>query len=260
MFVSITDIDIKRKIFIETQLSYLIMPRKTRNINVEPKLFPTTNFLCPKNLRAWNLLRKICRDYGYKYLLRQSNNLGWASFIYLVLGIILALSFFGIINLKITTGTSNNSKFDNSLEYIIAFDVAFYLLLLFKELIYGIRLNSFYQLHKNNFEDMRIFLADIARQTDWYFVKGIKPKNHLYRFALKHLKKNNANEDQLSAHLQDILTTMKEIINDLEYEEQQRPFTVLGFAPSYQILSTLGIGVLSLVFAVLQSNWKTPNT
>ena len=169
-FFGITEMDIRRKIFLETQMGYMITPRKFGGVESEKKLYPTTNFLCPRHLRGWNLLRKIGRDYGHKYSLREANNLGWAAALYFFFTIILALDFFHIINLYFFVNCSEaNSRLAKTLKIIMLFDVLFFFTLLMRQLLLGIKLNKFYKIHKSNFEEMQIFISDIARKTDWYF-------------------------------------------------------------------------------------------
>lgn len=251
MFFAITTLDIKRKIFIETQLGYILAPKKYGGVEGVKKIFPTTNFLSPKHLRGWNLLRKIGRDYGFKYLLREENNLAWAAAIYFFFAIILALDFFGIVPLTIFV---NNATTYRTLETMISFDAIVFFLLLIQEMMLGVKLNRFYRTHKNNFEEIQIFLSDIARKIDWYFSKNLKPKNYLYKFTVDYFKNpsKEGQDEPVSERLEDLLSTMREITHDIEFEESHRPFTVLGFEPSSNILSTIAIGVCSLTFAMVQ--------
>ena len=251
VFFAVYDIDIKRKIFIETQLGYMITPKKYGGIEAAKKIFPTTNFLSPKHLRGWNLLRKIGRDYGFRYSLREQNNLGWAAAVYIFFAVILILDFFDIVRLAWFVKDKTMYK---TLEVTISFDTIFFFLLLIKEMMLGIKLNRFYRIHKNNFEDMQIFLSDIARKIDWYFSKNLKPKNYLYKFTVDYFKNpSKENQDEpVSERLEDLLSTMREIAHDIEFEESHRPFTVLGFEPSSNLLGTIAIGVSSLTFAIVQ--------
>ena len=251
VFFALADVDTSRKIFLETQLGYMITPRKYGGTEGEKKIFPTTNFLCPRHLRGWNLLRKIGRDYGYKYSLREANNLGWAAVLFFLLAILLALDFFKIIEIgKWINGAATYTSF----QLIVLFDVLCFFTLLMRELVLGIKLNKFYKIHKNNFEEMQIFISDIARKTEWYFNKNLTPKNYLYSFIVDHFKSECRNSRGLSVNkrLEDLLSTMKEINRDLQFEETHRPFTVLGFEPSTYLLRTIGIGVASLTFAITQ--------
>ena len=252
IFFALSDLDNKRKIFIQTQLGYMVAPKKYGGVEADKKIFPTTNFLSPKHLRGWNLLRKIGRDYGFSYSLREGNNMGWAAAIYIFFSVILALDFFGIVSLAALV--NYDDKLYSTLKTMITFDVIFFFLLLSKELVLGIKLNRFYRTHKNTFEELQIFLSDIARKIDWYFVKNLKPKNYLYKFAVEYFKnpsKEN-NDEAVSERIEDLLSTMREIAHDIEFEEGHRPFTVLGFEPSSRLLSTIAIGVCSLTFALVQ--------
>ena len=247
-FLLLPETDMRRKIFIEQQLAYIITPKKYGGAEGEKKMYPTNNFLCPKNLRGWNLLRKISRDYGYRYSLRESNNLAAATALYLSMAVLLGLHFFHVIKLTYINET-------DSITFTIAFDVVVFFVLVVKQLLLGIGLNKFYQIHKNNFEEMQIFIADIARKMEWYFVKNIKPKNYLYNYIITYFKTRFDTSDQLantSERLEDILGTLREINRDLDYEEANKPFCILGFEPTYRLLSTIGVGISSLLFAIVQ--------
>lgn len=79
----------------------MISPRKVENDEINSKLYPTINFVCPVSLKSWGLMRNIALDIGKKYtnclLFLISGSLVFM--LSTVIGVI--LSYFKIIEIKI---------------------------------------------------------------------------------------------------------------------------------------------------------------
>ncbi len=44
----------------------MISPKKIENDEINKKLLPTLNLLCPVSLKSWSQMRRIVYDYGKK--------------------------------------------------------------------------------------------------------------------------------------------------------------------------------------------------
>ncbi|KRX06153.1 hypothetical protein PPERSA_12842 [Pseudocohnilembus persalinus] len=78
-------LEMKRKLFLMSQLSNLISPKKQENLENYKKLYPTINLLCLLSLRAWENLRKITLDYGSTFFIRLSLMLSFYAFYSLII-------------------------------------------------------------------------------------------------------------------------------------------------------------------------------
>lgn len=80
-------------------MAFMISPRKLRSIDVD-KLFPTINIFKSSNLKAWQLMRHVCQEYGKRYDIRVQANFSGMILVIIVAIVILSLNYTNVITLE----------------------------------------------------------------------------------------------------------------------------------------------------------------
>ena len=74
----------------------MLSPRKLKNFD-EIKVVPTINIFYPLVLKGWNLIRKVCQDYGKTFFLRIQCLYGFIFVLCLIEMIVLLLNIANLI-------------------------------------------------------------------------------------------------------------------------------------------------------------------
>jgi hypothetical protein len=79
---------------------------------------------------------------------------------------------------------------------------------------------------------------------------------NLLKLGLKILRKELGEEDfegKLVERSEKLAGMIDDFIEELEFEEENEPFRVMGIAMDYNLIKSLALGAGSLVFTVVQS-------
>jgi len=244
--LSISIIDLRSKIYCLKQLGFLISPKKISYLR-ERKLYPTFNIFDPVTIKTWCSLRKVINEYGRKYTLRSNFNVTVIVIFYLVVIAILVVQLLGIV-----TAYSNRL-----LMIVFEFESVLALIIFLFMLLQGAYINSQYMIHKNLLKKNKTIISDFSRLSYLYVGKdAIEPDNYIYKEGLKLLRCELGEEnfeEKLIARSEKLVSMIDEIIEDLDFEERNEPFTVLGIPITYSLLKAIGVAVVSVLFAVSQS-------
>jgi len=242
--VPILDIYSKKHCF--KQIGYLISPRKIAEFK-EKKLYPTINIFDPVTLKTWSNFRRLMNSYGRKYVLRSNLNVTVTIIVYTIVVLILLLQAFGIV-------TYYN---DPLLLIVLSYEAIVFFSIFILIMLGGAFINDQYRVHKNLLKKNKAIISDFLQLSYLYVGKeAIEPDNYIYKEGLKLLKAELGEDDfeeKLIHRAEKLSTMIDDIVEQLETEEENEPFTVLGVPINYGILKSLGAGAFSVVFALSQS-------
>jgi len=229
------------------QIGYLISPRKITEFK-DKKLYPTINIFDPVTLKTWSNFRKLMNSYGRKYTLRSSFNVTMIMTLYIMVFLTLILQTTGLLNYVI----------DPLLWVVLVYETIVFFVIFIVIMIRGAFINDQYRVHKNLLKKNKTIISDFHQLSHLYIGKeGIEPDNYIYKEGLRLLRAELGDDDDFQEKLVDraekLVTMIENIIEELEAEEENEPFTVLGIAITNGMLKTLGIGVGSLIFGLGQA-------
>jgi len=243
--LSIAILDLRSKIFCIKQLGNLISPKKVAFLR-EKKIYPTLNIFDPVSLKTWSNVRRVVGEYGRKYTLRCNFNVTITMIVYLFILAILALQIFGVID-------------DNGPLLVIVFGYEIVVLFaIFISIMFAVAyVNNQYLVHKNLLKKNKTILSDFNRLSYLYVGKdSIEPDNYIYREGLRLLRNELGEEnfeEKLIMRTQKMTAMIDDIIEELDFEELNEPFTVMGIPITYNVLQAVAVGLVSLIFALSQS-------
>ncbi|CAD8126646.1 unnamed protein product [Paramecium sonneborni] len=253
--ILITFRDLQRKVFSLNQLSHLISTQQVEEYD-ETKIFPTLNFLCVQSLFAWQNLRKVILDYGLQYYQRENAIISFCLEIILILVIFAILNMFDVISCY---SLSDGSKI--SLFILISYDVLTIMFLSILVVFQGARINKHFKIHQTMLKKNMFTYQQLSTQS---FIKKefhVQPQDFMFKTLkaiLDRIQFGDQNKNWFFLYSQYILNAIDQAYADLCYEEENRPFTVLGIAMTYSLafqliasfLGILGTIIISLYFNV----------
>lgn len=238
--------DMKTKIFCLKQIGYLISPKKLSYLK-DRKLYPTLNIFDPLTLRTWSNFRKLMNNYGKKFILRNNFNVTVSMTFY----------FFVIATLLLQTVGIIESYNDTLFVIIFTFDSIVFFTIFIVNMWGAAFINDQYKVHKNLLKKNKTIISDFQRLSNLYVGEhAIEPDNPIYKEGLKLLKQELGEdnfEEKLIARAENLASIIDDIIEDLDFEEKNEPFTVMGVVVHYSLLKSMAVAVASLVFAIAQS-------
>jgi len=238
-------VDVESKIFCFKQLSYLISPKRLTEYKLK-KLYPSFNIFDPVALITWSNLRKVLKEYGKKYYLRTNFNVTITMGLYLIVLAMMVLQILGMIS----TFSDNLLMIVFAYENLVLFGI-------FVIIIIGASfINSQCGFHMNLMKKNKTVISNFQRLSYLYVGKNaIQPDNCLYKEGLRRMREELGSEnfeEKLVARAEKLTAIMDDIIEDLEFEERHEPATVMGFPVDYGVLKTIGVFIVTVLFAIGQ--------
>jgi len=244
--ISIALLDLKSKIFCFKQIGHLISPKKVCYLK-EIKIYPTLNIFDPLSLKTWSNLRRIIGEYGRKYTLRNNFNATIVMIFYFFILATFALQMLGIFKAY----SSPLMMIVFGYESVLLFSIFISIMLK------GAYINNQYRVHKNLLKKNKTIISDFQRLSYLYVGENaIEPDNCIYKEGLKLIKKELGEADfegKLVTRSQKLTAMIDDIIEELKFEEENEPFTVIGVPITYTLLKGIAVAVVSLVFALSQT-------
>lgn len=201
------------------------------------RIFPTLNFLCYYNLRAWVILRKVCLDYGKKFFIRCEYLFQIICLLGIVETVLFFLYLFGAFSME------------PGMVLVLAFDMVILLSVLSYLLYMGACVNDHFRVHQNMLKQVKSFVGDLANFKSIYLKEGFVHTNIVMKKASEFLK--NKGDDSKDS-LMEVLAVLESSIKDLEFEERHNPFRVLGFSVSKELLRRLALLLIPFLSIVAQ--------
>lgn len=241
--------DIKARVCNFKQVGFLISPRKISYF-VNRKLYPTLNIFCPITLKTWTNLRRVMFEYGKEYRLRNNLNISVVMAAYSLVVCIIVLQLFGVLN----------AYGDPMLLLVLGFESVVYFTIFIQVMTGTAFINEQYKVHKYLLTKNKSIIADFHRLSHVYAGKdAITPDNIIYREGLKLLKQELGEEnfkEKVVERAETLIMMIDDAVSELEFEEINEPFTVMGIAINYTLLKTAVIGVTSVLFGLSQTYIK----
>ena len=241
--------DIRAKICNFKQIGYLISPRKISYF-VNRKLYPTLNIFDPITLKTWVNLRRVMYEYGKEYRLRNNLNISLVMAAYSFIVCIIILQLFGIVN----------TYDDPLLLLVLGYESVVYFTIFIQVMIGTAFINDQYTVHKYLLTKNKSIIADFHRLSHIYAGKdAIIPDNFIYREGLRVLKEELGEDnfkEKVVERAETLIMMIDDAIGELEFEEINEPFTVMGIAINYTVLKGALIGITSVLFGLIQASIK----
>ncbi|KAL4432700.1 hypothetical protein ABPG74_011521 [Tetrahymena malaccensis] len=233
-------IDMKRKIYMMEQMAFMISPRKLRNIDTK-KLFPTINIFKSSNLKAWQLMRHVCQEYGKRYDIRVQANVSGMVLDAIVAVIVLILNYTSIFRLE------------QCFNIILIVETICVLTVLVYVLYYGASINSQFELHDSILTYNKSIVMDIYRMRRRYFCEEFKTTNYLYQQAVQKIKDEvfMLKQESPCAYINEIVLAYDTHIEELKFDKTQNPFRIGSVKITNGMLESGIIGIVSIIIAIV---------
>ena len=204
------------------------------------------NIFDPVTLKTWRDLRRVIGEYGKKYVARNNSNISITLIFYMFILTILILQTLGIFKLYS----------DPLLLIVLSYESIIFFVIFIKIMIGTAFINNQFKLHKYLLKKNKTIMSDFGRLSYLYAKKdSVRPDNYIYKQGIKLLKQELGEEnfgEKLKERAEILVSMIDEAIEELDFEEENEPATVLGIYVNYTLLKSMLIGVASLGFAVVQ--------
>jgi len=244
--LAVAVLDLNSRTFCLKQIGYLISPKKLTHYR-DRKLYPTVNIFDPITLRTWSNLRRLFIEYGRKYVSRNNFNVTVTMTIYLFVLAILVLQMIGWVH------TYN----DPLLLIVFTYESAVFFGVFISIMIGGAFINNQFGADKNLLKKNKMIVSDFYRLSNVYVGKdAVVPENYVYKEGLRIMKKELGTgnfEEKLVDRSEKLVSIIDDIIEELDFEENNEPYTVMGIPVNYGMLKTASAGLVSVGFALGQS-------
>ncbi|KAL4480461.1 hypothetical protein ABPG74_020977 [Tetrahymena malaccensis] len=230
--------DLHRKLTILQELSFMLIPRKIGDINTS-KVLPTINIVKKESLKGWSTLRKSIMAYGKSYSIRVEILIAVMALYAFACIALIVLAYFKVIQINIVIIVQIG--FDSLLMVIIVCFVLFW----------GSNLNQTFTDQITNLYNNKIYVQDLLLVQDSYINKGKVSNNFLYNKGLQIAKENLEENQNIKEYLQDLLDYYQQIIDEVQYDQQNYPFTFLGIKVTPIVLQSLLVALASVISSVL---------
>ena len=245
-FLAISLSNLKAKVFYTKQMGHLISPKKISYFG-DRKLYPTLNIFDPITLRTWCNLRKVMSEYGRKFILRGNANITICMIFYIFIACIVVLQLLGVFSIYS----------DPLLLMVLEFEIIVFFSIFIRIMILTAFINNQFTIHKYLLKKNKTVISDFLRMSHLYAGEdAIKPENFIYQQGLITLRQELGDEnfeDKLIERSEKLLAMIDETIEELVFEEANEPATVMGLTVNYTVLKSMLVGIVSLLFAVIQS-------
>lgn len=247
-FLIYSIVEIGRTMKFLSQLSNLLSVKRV-SLYYEKKMLPTLNIFCPISFKCWIFLNQIFRSYGEKYFKRVESLLGMFLFYNVVLTVILLLSVYNIVNI-----------FDSCIDLIfLCFGILTMFLTIFITLFKGAAINEFYDIHRDILKTNKNIVSDFYNMYGTYFENpNFVSDNEIYYYGVKifslYTEKMSPEQKKktITKHFKILLSLYNDIIEELSFGKERRPFKVFGVPTSKALIKSLLAGLGTVLFAGLQ--------
>lgn len=265
LFIESGGNDYARREFCLQSLSALITPDKYF-LKTPFKLYPTINFICPKNLKSWIYLRLLIMDVGLRYMKRVELYASTFLFFYAVLVITLVLG-----NLDILKGFNFNTY---PVFFIMGYAETFIVFLcLYRMMLVGARVNSYFEKHKCELEYIKstykylLLNWEIWKEMSSYVNPYLQSTKMMYYFCLYYSKTSTkeelefnklndhfipSNEEEFKQLLVFMIENIDYSLERLELEEKVRPVKLLGITINNDLMTQFYIAIITLLYTIIQ--------
>ncbi|EWS71846.1 transmembrane protein, putative (macronuclear) [Tetrahymena thermophila SB210] len=233
-------LDIKRKVFQQYQLAFMISPRKPRNID-SFKIYPTINIFKIETLKAWQLIRQVCLEYGKSYFLRVQALFSIFFIIMLILITLLGLGTFKVI------------KLEACFVVIILSDTAFLFLIILMLCYYCSQVNESFQKHQNILRQNKSIIGDIYRNKQKFFKEDYKSHSFIYNIGISKIQQEAKYKSQGNpiTYTQELLRDYEDQIQDVKFDSINHPIKLLGIKITFGLIQSVVISLLSIILTFI---------
>lgn len=247
-FLIYSIVEIGRTTKFLSQLSNLLSVKRVSQY-YEKKILPTLHIFCPISFKCWLFLNQIFRSYGEKYFKRVESLLGMFLFYNIVVSVLLLLSIYNIVHI-----------FDSPVDIIfLCFGILTMLLSIFLTLYKGAAINEFYDIHRDILKTNKNIISDFYNMYETYFENpNFVSDNEIYYYGVKiysiYTEKMSPEQKKqtITKHLKVLLSLYNDIIEELTFGKERRPFKVFGVPTSKALIKSLLAGLGTVLFATLQ--------
>lgn len=215
------------------------------------KDFPTINFFCKMSFNSWYSLNKLFRDYGQRFYNRIDMHLGIFLVYYSIIALIGLLVIYKVI------------QFSNTLLIILFGYEAFVIFIGLLILIWkGVVINEHFTIQRELINNCKHIINKFYLHEDAYlYDPSYQPENEIYKFSKEVLLKHFDDTDIVNQpnirlardnYLIKLLKICKNIQKELEFDQNERPFKVLGVTADKAFFQKIIAGLTSLATASIE--------
>ena len=262
--------DIKRTIFLMSQLSHMISPQKLANEGY--KMLPTINFLEESTLNSWKILRRVTMDYGKCYFYRHGLFLP-ATF---TLAFTMFFGCFGVQALKQRAPHMFPSKFNlEEMQIVLGLMSLVFFAMTFGLLLEFSVVNDFYEIHILKLAQIRQIISDLSKYEYFYFDQhyrdreiALKGKPGAYRSAIyvrpiSSLVHTKIAQDiaktlgplvdtYIRTYLEKSLCSIDSITKELTVDQKYQSIEIIGLRITRHLIAQLFIIIVSVTVGFYQ--------
>lgn len=240
-------LEYNRPIHLLAQLSNILSANKVTQF-YEKKILSTMSIFCPITYKCWHSMNMIVRSYGEKFTIRMEIIIGIFFFLNCILSILCILSIYGFID-------AINGRV--SLDFVI-FGMFVTFITLFMVLRKGAIINEFYDVHREILKTNKDIFSTLIQLYSQYFECEFESSNEICIHIVKTLKfffkdiPPNEKKRNIINHLNIIVDINNEIIEQLAFYKERKPFRVFGIPATNALLKSLLTGIATLFIAGVQ--------
>lgn len=246
MFIIHGIVEYQRLLQLLSQLTNLISLAPVEKYKVV-KDFPTINVFCNVSFGSWYSLNKLFRDYGKRFFNRIDIHLGIFIVYYLIMALLTVFEIYDIIS---------------PLDYLMVIICGYEMFLMFLALLgliwKGVVINDHYTIHRELLNTLKDLVNKFLLYGDFYFErKDFEPEDEIFAFGKMVLneKLKGSGEDMKTTredYLQKLLDINDFVQGQLTYDEDKKPFKVLGVKADKPLFQKIIAGLGSIATAAGQ--------
>ncbi|EAS07555.2 transmembrane protein, putative (macronuclear) [Tetrahymena thermophila SB210] len=234
--------DTTRKLFMQRQLSFMIAPRKLKNLDME-KILPTIDIFNSYTIKGWTLIRKVCMEYGKAYSLRVQGLFTFLGIWIIGSIIILVLDAFKIV-----------TTFERIFLVQLYVDTIVSLFLVFALIVAGAQINDVFNLQESILNANKTIISDLGLIINGFLNEKYHSENFIYTKALEKLLEQQ--QESPEQKIQSLLQHYDFHINELIYDKNHNPFTLFGLKVTFVMLQSAAVAFGSVAATVLSQLTK----
>lgn len=215
------------------------------------KDFPTINFFCKMSLNSWYSLNKLFRDYGQRFYSRIDMHLGIFLVYYSIIAFIGLLVIYKVIPCD-----------DILLIMLFGYEALTTFIALLILIWKGVVINEHFPIQRVLLNNSKDIINKFYLQEDSYlYDPNYQPENEIYKFSKEALLKKFHETDKMNQsniriardnYLVKLLKINKNIQKELEFDQSEKPFKVLGVVADSAFFQKIIAGLTSLATAAIQ--------
>lgn len=161
--------------------------------------------------------------------------------IYGIIAIFFLLSFFKLISYQIKL----------SVLVLGAYDIAVILGILIVLLQIGAEINTYFTKHKELLLTLKRYYLEMSTRYD-YLATKTKFQSECLQLLIEKYKELNLSDDDRQARIDDCINAIDYNIEILDYDSENNSLKLLGVKCTYELMSSIYTGLLSLGLAIVQ--------